>query len=470
MTLRDGTRHVPSDSPTGTGEYVNSSDPSDGFEGAALARVQTKTNQVDRSRPWSDRSTPRLSTSKGKRQRRLKTQKTKGVERESRQVLRAKLREERRRRTETRAEELSSGRFSACYPPQMYSYPFYKARVCEALTRLADEPVWWMKPDAIRRRELALRLCGRFVKARACKCCGGARHGTGRPDPYAHDCRPCNARSCPFCARRKARKQAAELAAQFEKIEVPTDSAYGAFGWKLITLTTKRDPRDPEAHTPAALRSRVKTLAKIREEVWHEWLGFRREGKRGGKVPIAGTALFWSIELAGTGHVHMHMIYLGPYIPKPLLDSLAAGVDESAGFTDVVERDSRKAAYEAAKYACKSPGGMAEDWLCGQKREVMNPELAARWEIGTYALRMQGCKGLLYDMDVPEDDESDDASEPDDSAISCEGCGTVGKWFWKTFETQVWIRACHAIDQPAFERSRWLPRGERFWRKRLQRE
>jgi len=163
------------------------------------------------------------------------------------------------------------------------------------------------------RKATALRLCATRIGVRQCKCCGEPRPGSGKlfapgvgntGTPEHSEGFPCNTRTCPSCARRAARTQIVELLARVRLMEsVP------GYGWRLITLTLRRDPSDPETCSVSALGASADGLMAAACAIWKE-------------TRSRDAALYATLENVGTGHVHLHLLHYGPFLNKKWLEEV----------------------------------------------------------------------------------------------------------------------------------------------------
>jgi hypothetical protein len=118
-----------------------------------------------------------------------------------------------------------------------------------------------------------------------------------------------------------------------------------------------------------------------------------------------------------------------------------------------------KAVLEVGKYHCKLPGIRAEKWLAGHKLPVMNPELAARWELATYSQRLRERYGSLREIPLDESVRHGDAIllsaaelAEADSQKCCAACGVVAPGYrWAVWPDSLagWVGYCWARGSPA---------------------
>jgi hypothetical protein len=243
----------------------------------------------------------------------------------------------------------------------------------------ADDAEWRL--IQANKRALLMRSCGRMMTIAQCGACGEYTEGTGELVSMH-----CHARACPCCARYESGKDFHDLRDAMKAM--PKRDGYE---WRMIELTLKRNPRDSRQHTVDALIGRMDALFTISKHVWDKYL--ERE---------EGTAMYAKVECAGTGHVHAHLLVYAPYVPKAKLEAivrqvkgLPSGIDHGFVWIEQAKKDEEALAAEATKYVTKSHSPMAEDWLAGSPREVMDPVLAARWEIATIGRALSRMYGEL---------------------------------------------------------------------------
>jgi hypothetical protein len=236
----------------------------------------------------------------------------------------------------------------------------------------------------------------------------------------------------------------------------------------MVVVTVRYDPRDEKDLCVDALRSRALLAGRVAKVAWDELL----------KKP--GAAMLRSIECSKRGHVHLNLIYFGPTIDKGDLEDVTKAVDCRVGFCDIKALDcdpapkkkrvksedprgSKAAVKAAARYAAKGlesgRGSNDEDWLGGDRTaKVVDPILAARWEIASYKLKLIQRYGALRGMELDEHGREDDHVH-DDSEVACSRCGTVGDWRTVLRKSESWIQACHDRGLGALQGSSWKPRA-----------
>lgn len=150
----------------------------------------------------------------------------------------------------------------------------------------------------------------------------------------------------------------------------------GAWRWKLITISPKWAPKDRGEVSVAGLRRRV-------DDVLARWAMCWAAGAKAGGLAAA----YASVELSAGGHVHVHVLYLGPYVASSWWARVAGCFVDVRAVDDVpgadVSMPGPGALREALKYALKSPSVWSRRWLEGEARTVAHPLLAAAWVMAT---------------------------------------------------------------------------------------
>lgn len=329
------------------------------------------------------------------------------------------------------------------YPRQRWNVWAWRKRVAKELDALVAVMPQGKRAKGLSHRARKLRSCGTVVSVRECEC-GNGRAGSARY-AHPHDAENagqdvpkfCEARSCWLCQRRRATPLREWLASQVRTMPLPEGVA-----WSFLTVSPQYAPDDPEELTPRALRARLEALrAAVRAII------------REGRSAIHGA--FVAFELAGTGHVHAHVMLAARYLDCDWIDRTAA----RAGGREVhiaIERAHESTAAEVAKYVAKLISPLDEAALTGaETRELSAPELCAAWEVATYGARMHERFGALRKAPMLD---SGEPPKPDDAHTSCNACGVVGAWRWGLRGTRAWVIECHARGLPAFESSMQLAR------------
>jgi hypothetical protein len=288
----------------------------------------------------------------------------------------------------------------------------------------------------------SFRVCGKHSRVRVCNTCEAPRPGSGQVllQDSDHQIKPCSGRTCPFCQRIRVAKVRAVLRETVERNEtIPKGTS-----WKFITFTSVYNPRSDVDLTVKGLRERLKGLQSA----------VRATRKANLDVPGGGT--FASVEIVGSGHLHVHMLALTHrYVSKEAIEATMKETWDRSGFVDIddLAGNPQRVIHEVAKYCAKSAGPMAEDWLAGEPRETMDPVLCARFEVAALNLRMNERTGIFRGVEPPPPEAAE--LEHFDFAVGCLDCGTVGEWHWSTRSTRAWARHCHRQGFPAFSGSRW---------------
>jgi hypothetical protein len=332
-------------------------------------------------------------------------------------------------------------------PPVMMRRGEWTRAVQEAMRAEAEAMPHGKQRRAMLRKATALGYCGVQTRVRQCAC-GSCRPGSGvQHTPDAG--KPCNCRSCSLCARRRAQIFRHELAATMTRIEPRK-----GWSWKHIVVQTSYRPTDPNEVTVDALRARVRGVTAAVRAAWRVGLG------------QSGAGLRFAVEIAGSGFVHVHAIYWGPYIAKKWLEDVLSRAYAQIGMSWIEEiggsrEEQVKAILEVAKYTTKAPSPLSEHWF-EDAREVIHPALAARWELATSAIQLTGQLGVMRGsaregLAEAEEQDREEKVEEQDRDLPCEQCGVVGEWRWTKWSTEKWVRYCHDAGLRAFAASRWGP-------------
>lgn len=203
------------------------------------------------------------------------------------------------------------------------------------------------------------------------------------------------------------------------------------WGWKLVTLSPRWDPTDAAAYEPAAMRERA-------DDVLARWSRCWEAGARAGGLAAATVRT----EMSAGGHIHVHVLYRGPWVPqewwqetagcivdvRAIRATSARGAEREAKRAEesaaaYAERVLRGAVTEAVKYALKTPTPTSPEWMAGDRREVVHPELAARWMIATRHMQLIRHYGVMADAIAAEIELAEPPEErPADSR--CASCGS----------------------------------------------
>jgi hypothetical protein len=256
--------------------------------------------------------------------------------------------------------------------------------------------------------------------------------------------RTCGGRTCPYCSWVRATERVELLryaAGEFPEID--------GHVWQLVTVNPQYDKekKSPDMSIEG-IRSRALRLMKACREMWSKALN------------TEGAALMRCIEISESGHVHAHLIYYGPMVDVEELQSIAVkGCRRPAMVDSKKIKGGKKGVARATRYAAKSVKGSAaafdEDFLAGDKAgRLLDPELAARWELASHNLRLTECYGALRGLQVPRPDEK--GGPHDDGAVQCD-CGSTGQFetiYKRVFD---YLVDCHFKGKAGLEGNRWLP-------------
>lgn len=302
--------------------------------------------------------------------------------------------------------------------------------------------------------------CGSTVRVRQCKCCLTERCGSGD----FVGCRTCKTKACHVCAKTRA----IQVERFFERAFDVMPEMEG-YSWRLIVLTTKYDPSDPNDLTWQALRERVEICNEAAKRLWEKLL----------RSP--GSGMMRHTESGKHGHVHLNLIYYGPLVLKEEIEAVAQKTHPRIGHADVqtidharrwtgkgyIEdqaddcRGSKEGLKRAVKYVAK---GLHTDGIWNENfdREeqwamMVDPRLAVRWELATYRMHLTQRYGVLRGLDLDEEGEDLTLSTDDDRETPCDNCGVVGEWNNCFRTTSRWVDECHEQGRAAFTRSEWKP-------------
>jgi len=350
----------------------------------------------------------------------------------------------------------------------------------QTLSESDPEKEWLvLSARSVERRLWSYAMCGLTTQVRVCGSCGDGRAGSGLAR-QKEGLSPCQARCCEFCAKRRG----AKVSAKFKERLCAVPIVDGYF-LSQLTFTFRYNPEDPGEYTTKELRRRVK---KILEVARHGW---------GRRLKATGAGLLVKIELSADGNVHAHGLYYGPWQDKEALEDELCRSWADAGFTHIksvanqrelelylsassavgaeqnpiIERVS-KSIRETLKYTTKGPSPLDEGYLEGDARRRVDPDLAAKWEMALYGVRLlatYGCFRGGADDEVVSDAELqvERGEQECDDDVQC-GCGKIGtvrddvtgevyEWEWHVLPTYQWVRLCHREGLPAYPHSRWSP-------------
>ncbi len=303
--------------------------------------------------------------------------------------------------------------------------------------------------NLLRSRAHEMRRCGRLVAVRVCEC-GKGRPGSGN---FRDVARTCGGRTCPYCSWKRAQERSELL-----RYAAETIPKYPDFKWQLLTQTLRYDnQKDSDDLSVEGIRSRALFCEKFGRELWKRHLR------------VNGAAMLRCTEISATGLVHVHAIYYGPEVDREIMSALSQKLDHrhrgGTATVEVIEGGAGRVA-RTARYASKSIKGHGaffdEDFLEGQvTRKVIDPVLAARWEVAVHGLRLTQKYGSLYGLQAPHPDS---IGRPlDDSNVEC-SCGIKGHWRTEFRSLASWLDETHWLGRAGLEHNRWTP----YWlRERL---
>jgi len=337
----------------------------------------------------------------------------------------------------------------AAFPLLKRSYKRWVREIAQAMRdEVAGRSDAWS--GSVRKRATAMELCVTAVVGHVCESCGtpadgGARlHGAGNP---------CQSRSCPRCARRRALSHAEWGGRIFEHVEA--HHSREGWGWKLLTITAKRDQSDPDDHTVDALRARALGL----------WAAFRAVRLHLPRGAGAWAALENSAREGitdgvehGSGNIHMHAVLYAPFLDKSDIWAWCVKGWGACGWPEIrsmeldkdgkqLEGEARRehvtdGIREALKYTVKSPGGIDGGWLAGVPKLLAHPTVAARWELATWGMRICERYGVFREVPRLDEDAAEQLDARSHDEDGCSSCGSCGSWREVHTSVRAWVREC----------------------------
>lgn len=267
---------------------------------------------------------------------------------------------------------------TAVQVPYAVALPWPKALSTQtALQECIHERHWDPREAIIRALDDSYHRWHQNAARRLSHCCNGAAFHI---DPATTKVAPwisrCHHRMCPYCARSRSGKVAAQLLAVLNSMKAP----------RVFVLTVKSTDR-PLADQLRALRQ---DFAKLRRRA--QW-----------KKLVTGGAYTLEITLnekTGLWHPHLHIIWDGSYFPQKLLRRLWHDVTGSAEIVWVeAVRDYQDAARELTKYI-----GMP------QRVASLSPANIREYAQAVNGARMVQCFGDCHGIRVEDRDEPDTES------------------------------------------------------------
>ena len=295
--------------------------------------------------------------------------------------------------------------------------------------------------------------CGAKVKVRECDGCGHKRDGSGH-FTRTHNCKT---KVCGTCTWVKSRDNGEWAEAAYDQVE-----SVEGYSWQYAVIAIQYDPtcQSEDLEVPA-LRRRALQARRIAQAVGHEL-----------KAP--GSGLQWTIECGIQGHVHINLLYYGPKIDKAMVASVArdeagdrgirvhssgAALAKPEPFHKRKKAKKKKGDKEGVKRVAqyivkgmdRGSSHFDESFLSNQTRNKgMDSNLAVRWELATYKLRLSEKSGAFRGLKGPSEKELDGK---DDENVSCPCCGLVGEWRDRLVDSVEWIIDCSGRGSPGLSRS-----------------
>lgn len=353
------------------------------------------------------------------------------------------------------------------FPPATIDRWQFQKRTADELQRLAKKFRYGSKSrKSFIRKAKALSACGVRTQVKACVHCGAARSGSGVQSSPGH---PCSLRICPFCQHTQSERCVAELSPIVSQLihssSLPERKGYAFWSG---TLTATYDPKDPNDLSIEALRERALGL---QASIYHVFNKARKNAS--GRTPrCPDAALAYGIEIGKSGNVHMHFVCYDLPISQAEFEKAAREVYPDAGFSSLREiyghtkaitsknrAHVERAVGEALRYTIKAPSPLDENWF-DVPREVIQPELAARWEIATRGLHLRNRLGAFRRKASVLDDSAstgNDSVTSDPSELACCNCGSCIGYQTQQVDTRTWVARCHSRGQRTFGTSRVGP-------------
>ena len=211
-----------------------------------------------------------------------------------------------------------------------------------------------------------------------------------------------NQNTAMYCAQRAAAARERELVAAWQSHRVRDDR----WQWRLDTLSPQWNPKDSAEYRISGLKERLADVRSRWDRVWRQ-------------IRTAGmSSAVCTTEISENGHIHIHAMVYGAYVTDTYLRELAGCS------VDVREIDESKAAVkEVAKYTAKLVSPLSGQWIAGQRRRVIHPELAARWMLATRKTQLKWNRGAplrdAFEVTREPDKEPCD-SQPLPVCLSCQ--------------------------------------------------
>ena len=369
------------------------------------------------------------------------------------------------------------------FPPASINRWEFQTRTANELKRLAKTFRLGKTRRSLTRKARALKACGTRTRVMVCVDCGKSRPGSGVQCSPGHHC---SLRICPICQRNESERCVAELRPLVSRfIDSSSRPEREGYSFRSGTLTAQYNPKDPKDVSVEALRERVLAL---QASITHAWRKQQRSGAEW-TLHCPGAGLVYGIETGKSGNVHMHFVYFGPHIQKAEFEKTVREAYSDAGFSYIRKISGNtkhtttknraqleRAVCEALRYTYKAPASLDENWFDGP-RVVMQPELAARWEVATRGVQLHNRLGAFrhqsFNDDRQESTIDDGASTGTDRVTSdrsepvCPHCGSSNGYTTKEVEhahlghavsfaraARVWLVSRWAIPQASNQEHR----------------
>lgn len=183
--------------------------------------------------------------------------------------------------------------------------------------------------------------------------------------------------------------------------------------WKELVIGQEWEPMNPEDWTRQGLTRRINLVIKQLERFW-ELCNFSG----------CATAIS-NIEISVAGHIHAHVLYYGPFLDMDWLNRGLEDIERAGKITVGSLRKPRKklkktdnylleALKETIKYCVKGPSPLDWQWIKGDPRPVLHPEIQALWVIVTKDLQLIRRSGVIR--------ETQEEPPEDEKPIKCNSC------------------------------------------------
>jgi len=208
--------------------------------------------------------------------------------------------------------------------------------------------------------------------------------------------------------RHDARAHAAAERVALAEREAKAVAELPRWQWKLVTISLAWKPLDATEYTPARLRQRAAAAVEAWRRAWDA-------GARAGGLAAATVR----VELSSRGHVHVHVLYRGPYIAQKWWAKVCGGIVDVRKINPGEDGDGL---HEAVKYTLKLPTTSSARWVAGESCDAPHPTLAASWCIATRNVQLVRHQGVMRDA-IAAEQVTPAPSEGDDAGPRCASCG-----------------------------------------------